>query len=123
MPASKTTRRGLLTAAAVTYAAHTTTALAADPPPKSDPELLRELLAVEQLLIVVYERVIASGLLSPRVHRVARRVEQQEQAHARAIAHQLQALGGSAPRPLRTDRRDRQGAARPQGLRSCGSAA
>jgi ferritin-like protein len=109
MPASRTTRRGLLAAAAAatatasaTYAARTPEALATDPPPKSDPELLRELLAIEQLLIVVYRRVIASGLLSARVDRVARRVEQQEQAHARAIARRLQTVGGSAPRPLHT---------------------
>ena len=102
MPASKTTRRTLLTTAAATYAAHATSALGADAVPKSDPELLRELLAVEQLMIVVYRRVIASGLLSPRVHRVTRRVLQQEQAHARAVAHQLKLLAGVAPHPLHT---------------------
>jgi ferritin-like protein len=89
-------------AATVTSAARAPAALAADAPPKSEPELLRELLAIEQLLIVVYRQVIDSGLLSSRVERVARRVEQQEQAHAQAIARQLRTVGGIAPRPLHT---------------------
>lgn len=100
MPTPSTTRRGLLVAAAAASAAHTGGALAAANAPKSDPELLRELLAVEQLLIVVYRRVIATGLLSQRVHRVARRVLDQEGAHARALARELRVLGVTVPRAL-----------------------
>ncbi len=102
MPTPSTTRRGLLAAAAAAYATRATTAFGANPPPQSDPELLRELVAIEQLLIVVYRRVIATGLLSPRVHRVARRVLSQENAHARAVTRELHALGGTPARPLRT---------------------
>ena len=58
------------------------------------------MLAVEQLLIAVYHRVIATGLLSPRVRDVARRVLDQEGAHARALARELRALGATAPRSL-----------------------
>ena len=64
--------------------------------------MLRELVAIEQLLIVVYRRVIATGLLSPRVHRVARRVLSQENAHARAVTRALHTLGGTPASPLRT---------------------
>ncbi len=103
MPTSSTTRRGLLAAAAAAYVTRATGALGADATTTpSDPELLRELVAVEQLLIVVYRRVIATGLLSPRVHRVARRVLTQEVAHARAVTRELRALGGTPARPLRT---------------------
>jgi hypothetical protein len=103
MPTSSTTRRGLLTAAAAAYVTRATGALGADATTTpSDPELLRELVAIEQLLIVVYRRVIATGLLSPRVHRIARRVLTQEVAHARAVTRELRALGGTPARPLHT---------------------
>ena len=97
------TRRGLLAAAAAAYVTHATSALGAEATTTpSDPELLRELVAIEQLLVAVYRRVIATGLLSPRVHRVARRVLSQEIAHARAVTRELQAVGGTPPRPLHT---------------------
>ncbi len=103
MPTLSTTRRGLLAAAAAAYVTRATGALGADATTTpSDPELLRELAAIEELLIVVYRRVIATGLLSPRVHRVARRVLTQEVAHARAVTRELRALGGTPARPLRT---------------------
>src|SRR5664279_1475480 len=103
MPTSSTTRRGLLAAAAAAYVTRATGALGAETTTAaSDPELLRELVAIEQLLIVVYGRVIATGLLSPRVHRVAGRVLSQEVAHARAVTRELQAVGGTPPRPLHT---------------------
>ena len=97
-----TTRRSLLAAAAAVYVTRATSALGAEATTPSDPELLRELVAIEQLLVAVYRRVIATGLLSPRVHRVARRVLSQEIAHARAVTRELQAIGGTPPRPLHT---------------------
>ena len=103
MPTPSTTRRGLLAAAAAAYVTRATGALGAEATTApSDPELLRDLVAIEQLLIVVYRRVIATGLLSPRVHRVARRVLSQEVAHASAVTRALRAVGGTAARPLHT---------------------
>lgn len=102
-PALATTRRGLLAAGAGAYAAHVSGALAADPAPKSAPELLAELLAVEQLLIIAYGRAVASGLLSARVQGVAERVLAQEGEHERAVARALRAAGGTALRPLHGD--------------------
>jgi hypothetical protein len=98
--AGKTTRRGLIAAAALLYASDTTRALAADSPPKSDPQLLRELMALELLLATVYRRVLATELLSPRVQRVAHRVLEQEHVHARTVLRELSKLGGTPAPPL-----------------------
>jgi hypothetical protein len=101
MPTPSTTRRGLLAVAAAAYATRATVALGAEATTTpSDAELLRELVAVEQLLVIVYRRVIATGLLSPRVQRVARRVLSQEIAHTRAVARELRAIGGTPTSPL-----------------------
>jgi Ferritin-like domain len=72
-------------------------AAGSEPPTKSAPELLRGLLAVELLLISVYRRVIATGLLSPRVERVARHVMDQEHVHVQLVRRELSALGGRVP--------------------------
>src|SRR5690242_8788764 len=75
-------------------------AASSEPTAKSAPELFRELLAVELLLITVYDHVIATGLLSPRVVGVARFVLDQEQTHARLVQRELSALGGRVPPPV-----------------------
>lgn len=67
--------------------------------PPSDPDLLTGLLGVEALVATVYERVLASGRLSPRAHRLARRVLAQEHAHAGALTTQLALFGGTPPSP------------------------
>ncbi len=72
---------------------------AATPAPPSDSDLLAGLLSVEALVATVYERVLAGGRLSPRAHRLARRVLAQEQAHAAALTAQLALFGGTPPSP------------------------
>ncbi len=67
--------------------------------PPSDPELLIGLLSVEALVATIYERVLASGRLTPRAHRLARRVLAQEHAHAAALTTQLALFGGTPPSP------------------------
>jgi hypothetical protein len=87
--------------AALAYAAlPERSAAASDSSPHSDPELLRGLLAVELLLISVYRRVIATGLLSPRVERTSREVVAHEQVHARLMRAELAAVGGDVPPPV-----------------------
>jgi hypothetical protein len=97
------TRRELIAGAgaAVAVAALPERAAASpEPTAKSDPELLRELLAVELLLFSVYDRVIAAGLLSSRVERAARQVMAQEEVHARLVERELSARGGRVPLPV-----------------------
>jgi ferritin-like protein len=65
--------------------------------PVTDGDLLRQLLAAELLAIAVYEPVIASGLLSLRPDRTARRALAQEHAHIRALTPALSKLGGTMP--------------------------
>jgi hypothetical protein len=67
------------------------------PENKSDPQLLSELYGTEQLLIDVYGRVIASGLLSSRVRSAAQRVLGQEGVHRQELERQLRALGAGTP--------------------------
>jgi Ferritin-like domain len=102
------TRRELIAGAGATVAGAAVAAAAlperaaasSEPTAKSDPELLRGLLAVEALLITVYGRVIATGLLSPRVESVARQVMEQEQVHTRLVERELSPRGGGLPAPV-----------------------
>jgi hypothetical protein len=68
----------------------------ADTPP-SDAELLSKTLEVERLMVLAYERVLASGVLSPPVQRAITPYLDQERAHASAVAAALARLGAAAP--------------------------
>jgi len=68
----------------------------ADTPP-SDAELLSKTLAVERLMVLGYERVLASGALSPGVQRAITPYLGQERAHVSAVAAALTRLGAAAP--------------------------
>lgn len=68
----------------------------ADSPP-SDAELLSKTLEVERLMVLAYERVFASGALSPGVQRAITPFLAQERAHVAAVAAQLSRLGAPAP--------------------------
>jgi hypothetical protein len=65
--------------------------------PVSDPKLVRLLLGAELLAAAVYERVLATGLLSPRAQRAARGLLAHEHAHAVALQAELTGLATSAP--------------------------
>jgi hypothetical protein len=80
----------------IAYAGLVDAAAAEESAPKSAPELLRRLVAVEQLLISVYRHVIATDLLSVRVGRTAQRVLAQERVHAAIVHRELRKLGGTA---------------------------
>jgi hypothetical protein len=69
----------------------------ADTPPPSDADLLTKTLQVERLMVFAYERVLASGALSPGVQRAITPFLGQERAHASAVAAALSGLGASAP--------------------------
>jgi Ferritin-like domain len=69
----------------------------ADSPPPSDADLLSKTLEVERLMVVAYERVLASGTLSPGVERAITPFLDQERAHVSAVASQLTRLGAAAP--------------------------
>ena len=87
---------GMAGAAAATAVEAASPALA-DAPPPSDAELLTKTLEVEQLMVFSYERVLASGALSPGVqHAIAPHLEH-ERAHLSAVAAALTRLGAPAP--------------------------
>jgi hypothetical protein len=67
--------------------------------PVSDPKLVQLLLGAELLAAAVYERVLATGLLSPRSQRAARGLLAHEHAHAAALQAQLGRLAAAAPAP------------------------
>jgi hypothetical protein len=69
----------------------------ADSPPPSDADLISKTLEVERLMVVAYERVLASGALSPGIQRAIAPFLDQERAHVSAVAGQLSRLGASAP--------------------------
>lgn len=68
--------------------------------PETDGQLLYATLAVELLVIAVYERVIAAGKLSIENAAFARRLLSYERVHARVLARELRILGGSMPPSL-----------------------
>ncbi len=69
----------------------------------SDTTLVQGLLAAELSAAAVYERILATGLLSPRSARAARGILAHERAHAAALATELSTLGGVTPaRPADT---------------------
>jgi hypothetical protein len=63
----------------------------------SDASLAQELFAAELLATAVYERVLATGLLSARSARVARLALDHEHAHAAALLPELSRLGAAPP--------------------------
>jgi hypothetical protein len=63
----------------------------------SDASLAEGLFAAELLAAAVYERVLATGLLSARSARVARLALSHERAHAAALQPQLTSLGAVPP--------------------------
>jgi len=70
----------------------------ADTAPPSDADLLTKTLEVERLMVFAYERVLASGALSPGVQRVITPFLAQERAHVAAVAAALSlALAWVAP--------------------------
>jgi hypothetical protein len=68
----------------------------ADSPAPSDAELLSKTLEVERLMVLAYERVLASGALSPGVQRAITPFLGQERAHLSAVAAALTRLGAPA---------------------------
>jgi hypothetical protein len=75
---------------------HPGSALADEPPP-SPADLLGKALVVERLMVLAYERVFASGALSPGVQRAIMPHLAQERAHLSAVAAELTRLGAPAP--------------------------
>jgi len=96
-PSRREVMAGALAAAgaAVGFELAPVTAVADSPP--SDVELLSKTLEVERLMVLAYERVFASGALSPGVQRAITPFLAQERAHVAAVAAQLSRLGAPAP--------------------------
>ncbi len=65
----------------------------------SDAKLVQGLLSAELSAAAVYERVLATGLLSTRGERAARGLLAHEHAHAAALTPELTLLGAVAPSP------------------------
>jgi Ferritin-like domain len=68
--------------------------------PETDGQLIYKALAVELLLIAVYERVLAGGKLSLDHQSLVTRVLAYEHVHARVLGRELRALGVAAPPSL-----------------------
>jgi hypothetical protein len=67
---------------------------------ETDGELMYHVLAVELLVITVYERVIASGQLTPDHAALAHQLLSYEHVHARVLGREVHALGMPAPPSL-----------------------
>lgn len=65
--------------------------------PVTEAKLVQGLLAAELLATAVYERVLATGLLSARSAAVAHQLLSHEHAHAAALEPELRSLGAAAP--------------------------
>lgn len=88
---------------------------------RTDAEATRGLVRVELLLTFVYQRVLASGLLSASAEAVARELLGHEQAHEEILARELSRLGGTAPQsPATVAAADRALAARHVGRKLAG---
>lgn len=68
--------------------------------PETDGQLVYVTLAVEYLVIALYERVIAAGKLSPDNGALAARLLAYERVHARVLAEELRLLGVATPPTL-----------------------
>ena len=91
------TRRELVAgaAAAAEVAAVADPALA-DAPPVSDADALSKALEVERLMVLAYQRVLASGSLAPDIERALAPYLGHEIQHASAVADALAAIGVKA---------------------------
>ena len=69
----------------------------ADEAPPSPEELLGKALDVERVMVLAYERVFASGALSPGIQRAITPHLEHERAHVAAVAAELTRLGAPAP--------------------------
>ncbi|HWF34342.1 MAG TPA: ferritin-like domain-containing protein [Solirubrobacteraceae bacterium] len=96
------TRRELLRGGVVGMAASTGIALAAtcDPPEAlaapvlgDDGAVLVSLLRVEKVLVLAYERALASGTLAPQAHKLVSAFLAHERAHVHALSVHLTDLG------------------------------
>jgi ferritin-like protein len=93
MTGASATRRGFLLAGAGALVL----APGARAATETDAEVLATTLAVEQLLVLSYRVVLASGKLAPRAQAVARRVLAQELQHADVLGRTVRKLGGTVP--------------------------
>jgi rubrerythrin len=81
------TRRALLGRGLVVVRAH------------GDVQVLRALIALEQLIVLGYERQLSAGVLGARARRMVRSFLAHEQEHVAALSVELQRLGGALPEP------------------------
>jgi hypothetical protein len=82
-----TTRRALIRRGLVVVRAH------------GDVEVLRALAALEQLIVLGYQRQLSAGVLGAGARRMVRSFLAHEREHVGALADQLQRLGGAMPTP------------------------
>jgi hypothetical protein len=69
----------------------------ADESAPSDAHLLANALEVERVMVLAYERVLASGALTAGVQRAIAPYGEHERAHVAAVASALRGLGAAAP--------------------------
>lgn len=98
---ARTTRRqlvqtGIAGATAVTLLGSRSAAAAIAAAP-SDAAVLTHTLRIEHLVVVAYERVLASGLLAPGPSGQLHAILRQERQHVAALERALHVLGAQAP--------------------------
>ncbi len=64
---------------------------------EGDLGILEQAITLERVAVLAYDRAIGSGLLSPRLERIARSFRAHEQEHADALVAALTALRGAVP--------------------------
>ncbi|HWC86882.1 MAG TPA: ferritin-like domain-containing protein [Solirubrobacteraceae bacterium] len=64
---------------------------------RGDAALLVSLLHVEQVIVIAYERALATGLLAPPAQTVVSSFLEHERTHVRALSARVVSLGGAVP--------------------------
>jgi Ferritin-like domain len=75
----------------------TAASAAADAAPMNDAQALSDALEIERLIVLAYQRVLASGALQTDIQRAITPYLGHEVEHVRAVAARLRAIGVSAP--------------------------
>jgi hypothetical protein len=68
-------------------------------PGAADTARLQRLMSVEQLILYVYDHVVASSVLPPHTRRAMTQLQAHEQAHVGALRDRLRARGAGGPPP------------------------
>jgi hypothetical protein len=89
--------RGIAVGVAVPVLASPLDATAATSTPRTDPQLIAASFAIEQLVVLAYGQVLASGALHQGAESTVAGILEQEREHVQALGGALQELGAATP--------------------------